>query len=162
MHFQRLATFILSAAILASLPILSGCAARSSGNDYTANETHQAYAVYYAEVTSVRQVNINSNSEGRQLAGGTIGAVTGGVIGSTIGHREGRTLATLGGALIGGAVGAGVGNMTAHQTGQEICVRYEDGKEEAIVQEGEDPSIYVGQRVRVLVASDGSCRVLPE
>lgn len=161
MPSQRLAALVLSAIMLASLPVLSGCAPRVGGSDFSVGETRQSNTIYHATVTSVHQVTINSNSDTRQGVGGVLGAVAGGVVGSTIGHGSGRTLATLGGALLGGALGVGVGGATAQQSGQEISVRYDNGSEESIVQ-GSDPVIYAGQRVRVLVNADGSRRVLPE
>lgn len=161
MHTSKWAVLAVCALMLIASPVLSGCAPRVGGNDYSVSDTRQSHTIYHATVTSVHQVSINSRSDNRQAIGGVLGAVAGGVIGNTIGGGSGRTLATVGGALLGGALGVGAGNATAQQTGQEITVKYDDGSEESIVQ-GMDPVIYNGQRVRVLVDVNGSRRVVPE
>ena len=161
MHTSRWTAFFAGVFMAFMLSVVSGCAPRVGGNDYSVGQTRSSQTIYHATVTSVHQVTINSSGNTRQLAGGAIGSVAGGVIGSTMGHGSGRTLATLGGALLGGLLGAGAGDATAHQTGQEITVKYDDGSEESIVQ-GMDPIVYTGQRVRVLVNANGTRRVVPE
>lgn len=161
MHFRKPAALCLAAAMMVALPTLPGCGPHLGGYDYNAGEARQANSAYHGTAVTVQEVNINSNSSSRQTAGGLIGAIAGGVIGSTIGSGSGRTLATVGGALLGGAAGVGAGDLASRQTGLQITVRYDNGSEEIIVQ-GKDPYIAPGQRVRVIVSSDGSRRVEPE
>jgi outer membrane lipoprotein SlyB len=141
--------------------MLPACSPSVGGYDYTTYDARQSYTVYHATATSVRTVTINNNNNSRQVAGGVIGAVTGGVIGSTMGRGPGNTLTTLGGALLGGAAGAGIGELSSKQVGLQITVQYENGSEEVIVQ-GKEPLIRAGERVRIIVGSDGTRRVEPE
>lgn len=161
MHVRKPAALVLAAVMMVTLPALSGCGPHLGGYDYNAGEARQSSSVYYATAVSVEEVNINSSSSNRQVAGGLIGAVAGGVLGSTIGSGSGQTLATLGGALLGGAAGAGAGDLVSRQTGLQITVRYDNGGEEVIVQ-GKDPYITPGQRVRIIVGANGTRRVVPQ
>ena len=160
MRFRSSPAFVLAAAILLALP-LSGCGPSLGGYDYNASEARKSYSVYRATVTDVREITLNSNSSSNQGVGALIGAVAGGVIGNTIGSGSGRQLATLGGALLGGATGAGAGHLASQQTGLQITGQTDSGREEVIVQ-GKNPPIMAGQRVRIVVGTNGSRRVEPE
>ncbi|MGN1038611.1 MAG: glycine zipper 2TM domain-containing protein [Mailhella sp.] len=160
MRFCFSPALALSVAILLALP-LSGCGPSLGGYDYNAGEARQAYSVYRATVTDVREITLNSSSSSNQGVGALIGAVAGGVIGNTIGGGSGRQLATVGGALLGGATGAGAGYLASQQTGLQITVQADNGSEEIIVQ-GKNPPIMAGQRVRIVVGANGSRRVEPE
>ena len=161
MHVRTPAALILTVIMATALPALPGCGPHLGGYDYNAGEARQANSIYYGTAVKVQEVNINSQSSGRQTVGALIGAVAGGVIGSTIGSGSGRTLATVGGALLGGAAGAGAGELTARQTGLQITVRYDKGDGEEVIVQGNDPYITPGQRVRVIVSPTGSRRVEP-
>lgn len=161
MAFCKTITRFVAAALILSLPLLSGCGKELGGYDYDESDARLASNCYMATAIAVDHVRINSESkQGNQALGATVGGVIGGVIGSTMGHHAGRTLATLGGAALGAALGAGAGELASHQTGLQITVQYDDGAEEVIVQ-GKNPPIYAGQRVKVYVSSSNERRVVP-
>jgi len=161
MKFNMHAAKAMAAAMIISLPLLSGCTKNLGGYDYDEADARQSSTAFPATAINVTRVKINSeNRQGNQTLGAAVGGVIGGVIGSTMGHHTGRTLATLGGAALGAAAGAGVGEVASHQTGLQITVQYDDGAEEVIVQ-GTDPAIYAGQRVTVIVSSNNERRVIP-
>ena len=162
MKWNMLAAKAMAAAMIISLPLLSGCGKNLGGYDYDESDARMSSTAYPATAINVSRVRINSeNRQGNQTMGAAIGGVIGGVIGSTMGHHAGRTLATLGGAALGAAAGAGAGELASHQTGLQITVQYDDGAQEVIVQ-GTDPAIYAGQRVTVIVSPDNERRVVPE
>ncbi|MFW6243806.1 MAG: hypothetical protein ACOC15_01560 [Desulfovibrionales bacterium] len=140
--------------LLLSLSLV-GCAASKSGKVYTRDQAREKQSVQYGTVLQVEEVLIEGSRSGLGVLGG---AIVGGVLGSTIGSGTGKTLAILGGAVAGGAVG-GVGEKAATQKdGLEITVELDNGELVSIVQEADRP-FAVGDRVRVLTASDGSARV---
>ena len=162
MKWNMLAAKAMAAAMIISLPLLSGCGKNLGGYDYDESDARMSSTAFPATAINVSRVRINSeNRQGNQTMGAAIGGVIGGVIGSTMGHHAGRTLATLGGAALGAAAGAGAGELASHQTGLQITVQYDDGAQEVIVQ-GTDPAIYAGQRVTVIVSPDNERRVVPE
>ena len=162
MTFTMHAAKAMAAAIIISLPLLSGCGKNLGGYDYDESDARMSATAYPATAINVTRVKINSeNREGNQTLGAAVGGVIGGVIGSTMGRHTGRTLATLGGAALGAAAGAGAGELASHQTGLQITVQYDDGAQEVIVQ-GTEPAIYAGQRVTVLVSPNDQRRVVPE
>ena len=161
MAFRNSISKFLAAALVMSLPVLTGCGKNLGGYDYDDSDARISSSFYMATAISVDKVRINSeNRQGNQGIGAAVGGVIGGVIGSTMGHHSGRTLATLGGAMLGAAAGAGAGELASHQTGLQITVQYDDGAEEVIVQ-GSNPPIYAGQRVKVIVSSTNERRVVP-
>ena len=162
MKWNMHAAKAMAAAMIISLPLLSGCGKNLGGYDYDESDARMSSTAFPATAINVSRVRINSeNRQGNQTMGAAIGGVIGGVIGSTMGHHAGRTLATLGGAALGAAAGAGAGEHASHQTGLQITVQYDDGAQEVIVQ-GTDPAIYAGQRVTVIVSPDNERRVVPE
>ena len=162
MKWNMHAAKAMAAAMIISLPLLSGCGKNLGGYDYDESDARMSSTAFPATAINVSRVRINSeNRQGNQTMGAAIGGVIGGVIGSTMGHHAGRTLATLGGAALGAAAGAGAGELASHQTGLQITVQYDDGAQEVIVQ-GTDPAIYAGQRVTVIVSPDNERRVVPE
>jgi len=111
--------------------------------------------IYYGTVLAVADVTIETPETG---SGSGIGAVVGGIVGSTVGSGRGRTLATTGGALAGAAVGSEAERDRARKPGVEVEVELDDGRLMVIVQEKDD-EYAVGDRIRVVQASDGSMRV---
>ena len=156
--YKHMALFL--AALLATVPVLGGCAPSVGGNDYAVSGAQGGYDVQYGTVQSVRMVKINNESDGKTAVGAVGGGVLGGVLGNMIGGGKGNTLATVigagAGALLGGAGSQAVGN----QTGVEVTVKLDSGRTMAVVQ-GADISFATGQRVRVMIGQ-GTTRVVPQ
>ncbi len=135
--------------------IAAGCASSRSGAVYSRDQVRKAQTVQMGTVEMVRQVKIEGT---KSVVGPLAGAAAGGVVGSTIGHGSGRTVATVLGALAGGAAGAAVEEAVTKKDGLEITVKLDSGETIAVVQEADIP-FAVGDRVRILTASDGTTRV---
>ncbi|MFZ0130935.1 MAG: glycine zipper 2TM domain-containing protein [Desulfobacterales bacterium] len=145
-------TVILVLAVLA----LIGCETTSQGGrTVTRDQAQRPMSVYSGTVLRVSDVQIQGNQTGVGAVGG---AVVGGIVGSTIGGGRGRTLATTGGALAGAAGGSAIEQRRATRPGLEIEVELDDGRIMVIVQERDDDFV-VGDRVRLISASDGTFRV---
>lgn len=136
---------------------LSGCVSSRSGQVYSRDQARSAVEVHYGVVEDVQEVII----EGTQSALGAIaGGVAGAVVGSTIGGGRGTRLATTAGALGGAGVGAVAEEKLTRKKALEIQVKLDEGRTMVIVQEA-DRLFQVGDRVRVLLGSDGVYRVRP-
>ena len=160
MFFCRPTALALCSILLFSFPVMTGCSSGTGGYDYRADQVQQAYSAHWGTVVSVQPVTIHGDSRGRQSLGGILGAVAGAALGSTIGGGTGSTLSAVGGGLLGGAAGAGAGALSSRETGLQITVHDDYGNEEIIVQ-GAKPAVQPGQRVRIIVGTDGSRRVEP-
>jgi outer membrane lipoprotein SlyB len=136
--------------------VMAGCDTTSQGSKtYTRGQAQTAMQVYYGTVLAVADVTIAGQESG---AGAVGGAVVGGIVGSTIGGGRGRRLATTGGALAGAAAGSAAERSASQKAGLEIEVELDDGRIMVIVQEKDD-EYAVGDRVRIVQASDGTMRV---
>ena len=136
--------------------VVAGCDTTSQGSKtYTRGQAQTSMQVYYGTVLSVADVTISREESGLGAVGG---AVVGGIVGSTIGSGRGRTLATTGGALAGAAAGSAAEKGTGKKAGLEVEVELDDGRLMVIVQEKDD-EYAVGDRVRIIQASDGTMRV---
>lgn len=135
----------------------SGCVSSRSGQVYNRDQVQKAVEVYYGVVEDVREVLIEGTKSG---LGAIAGGVAGGVVGSTIGGGRGTRLATTAGALGGAGLGAVAEEKLTRKKGLEIQVKLDDGRSMVIVQEA-DRMFQVGDRVRVLLGSDGVYRVRP-
>lgn len=160
MFFHRHTALALTAALLLSLPAMTGCSSNVGGYDYRADQAQQSYSVHQATVVSVQPVTIHGDTRDQQSLGGFLGSAVGMLVGSTIGGGSGHALGAAGGALIGGAAGVGAGTLTSRETGLQITLRDDYGNEEIVVQ-GAEPALQPGQRVRVVVGKDGTRRVTP-
>ena len=74
MHVRTPAALILTVIMATALPALPGCGPHLGGYDYNAGEARQANSIYYGTAVNVQEVNINSQSSGRQTVGALIGA----------------------------------------------------------------------------------------
>ncbi|NCC25266.1 MAG: glycine zipper 2TM domain-containing protein [Deltaproteobacteria bacterium] len=136
---------------------MAGCASSRSGEVYSRNQARQVNKVFYGTVLKVSHVQIEGTQSGIGMLGG---AIVGGILGSMIGQGHGSTLAAVGGAVGGAVVGSAGEEAITKKNGLEITVELDDGEILAIVQEA-DAEYFVGDKVRVLRASDGSARVRP-
>ena len=145
----------VGAVVLAAGLVLSGCPASMSGGSYTRDQARQAQDVQLGYVESVRQVNIEGTKSG---VGAVSGAALGGLAGSNIGGGRGQIAGAIGGAVLGGVAGAAIEEGVTRQPGLEITVRLDSGRMTAVTQAADEP-FYPGDRVRLLIGSDGVARV---
>lgn len=148
-------TTVTVAVVLAAGLVLSGCPASMSGGSYTRDQARQAQDVQLGYVESVRQVNIEGTKSG---VGAVSGAALGGLAGSNIGGGRGQIAGAIGGAVLGGVAGAAIEEGVTRQPGLEITVRLDSGRMTAVTQAADEP-FYPGDRVRLLIGSDGVARV---
>lgn len=152
---MRYITYTVLCLLAVSLLATTGCA-NISGNAYKADETRSAQTVQYGTVRSVRQVQVDGDTDG------TVGAVGGGVVGGVLGHLVGGGSGRTVGAVVGALAGAGLGyageKAVTTQTGLEIEVELDNGQILSVVQ-GADQVFSAGERVRVLRADNGRARV---
>ena len=146
--------------IIAALPVIafsSGCANTSQGSKtYTRSQAQQAMTSYSGTVLRVADVKIQTETSG--AVGAVAGAVMGGMVGSTIGGGGGKRVATTAGALGGAAAGSAAEQKLKTKAGVELEVELDDGRLMVIVQEKDD-QYRVGDRIRVIQATDGTLRV---
>lgn len=143
------------AVVLAASLVLSGCPASMSGGAYSRDQAREAQEVRLGYVESVRQVLIEGTKSG---VGAVSGAALGGVAGSTIGRGRGQVAGAIGGAVLGGLAGSAIEENATRQPGLEITVQLDNGRMVAVTQAADEP-FYPGDRVRVLIGSDGTTRV---
>ncbi|MER2601635.1 MAG: glycine zipper 2TM domain-containing protein [Candidatus Competibacter phosphatis] len=143
------------AVVLAAGLVLSGCPASMSGGAYSRDQAREAQEVRLGYVESVRQVLIEGTRSG---VGAVSGAALGGVAGSTIGRGRGQVAGAIGGAVLGGLAGSAIEENATRQPGLEITVQLDNGRMVAVTQAADEP-FYPGDRVRVLIGSDGTTRV---
>lgn len=148
------------ALILLVLAVLLPACASQTGRSYSASETRKAQSVKFGVVTQIRDAVIEDDPSGAGTLGG---AVAGGVIGSAFGGGSGRFYTTAAGAALGALAGTAAEKGLRTKEGQEIMVRLDDGQEMVVVQEvDKQEPLYVGDKVRVIYASNGSARVRPQ
>lgn len=141
--------------ILASLVWVAACAPSRSGQVYSRDQALQEMRVYYGTILEVRPVQIEGTQSG---VGAVAGGVTGGVLGSMVGGGRGQVVGAVVGALGGAAGGALAEEAVTKKNGAEITVEMDNGEIVSVVQEA-DADYRVGDRVRLLRASDGTSRV---
>ena len=149
----------LMAVCMAMPLLLSGCAPRVGGSDYSATGVRAVQTVLPGTVQSVRVVRIENDESVGTVVGTVGGAVVGGVLGSMIGGGRGQTLATVGGAVLGAGAGHAGSRALQAQDGFEITVRLDRGDTIAVTQ-GADMVFSPGQRVQV-ISGGGTARVTP-
>lgn len=138
--------------VVIPLLLLAGCASSLDGDTYNRNQVHQAANVQIATVVTVREVNIEGTRSG---IGASAGAVIGGVAGANSQHgRAGNAVLSVLGAVAGGALGAGAEQVATRSKGQEITIKYDDGRMVAVIQ-GNDERFQPGEQVRVLSGNGG-------
>lgn len=132
-------TFIL---IALGILLSSGC---SSAHSYNQTSVGQVEQVYRGTVASVRQIDIKDSG-----AGTVLGAVAGGLIGNQFGPKgSGEKTA---GTVIGALGGAYAGNQINQDSGQELIINLDDGREIRTVHRVDKNTPYsfrAGDRVRV-------------
>ncbi len=148
---------LLSAVILSSL--LTGCTSTESlsGSSYSRSAARQPQTVQYATIVGIKPVTIEgTDGSAGSMGGGLLGAA----VGSNIGGGNGRLVGAAAGAIVGAVAGSAVEHSATTRNGLEIVVRYENGAQQAIVQEQGNDVFAVGQQVQVFSGA-GTTRVRP-
>jgi len=125
------------------------CAQTTNTSDtYSRAEAGQAQVAKTGRITSVRNINIEGNSQ----SGKWLGAIAGGALGSTLGSgRTANTAGAIGGAAVGAAAGSHLEQKMGSRAGLEIMIKLDKGGSVSVVQElNKREAFNVGDRVRVL------------
>ena len=142
-----------------ALLMTSGCARQISSNVYSANSVGEVSSSLPGVIISARMVTVEDKE---YLEDNTLGLVGGGVggalVGSQFGKGRGNTLATIGGGVAGAVAGAYAEKALKTQNAMEYMVTLESGETKSVVQ-GVDPTFAAGQKVWVIVSSQGRSRV---
>jgi outer membrane lipoprotein SlyB len=135
--------------------VVAGCSSVPSPEVVPAFRMQHLEDVRFARIEAVRDVLIQPET----AAGPAAGAVVGAVAGSGIGGRRDAVIGATLGALAGAMVGKSIEQGTGARAGQELILRLEDGRVQAIVQPVGDERFQVGERVK-LIGSRGHWRVV--
>lgn len=112
----------ITAPIILSCLVLTGCARNMESDVYTSNAT--VGKVLEGKVISARTVTIKESDKLAQNQAGALGGgLAGGVAGSAIGAGSGNTAATIGGAIIGAIAGAFIEDTLSTSEGMQYIVR---------------------------------------
>lgn len=150
---------MIAVVALLLLPIVAGCAQRSSRDVYQASEVGRTTAASFGTVIDVRQVDITGENTG---TGALVGGVAGAGAGSYIGSGSGSVWGGLAGALIGAAAGAAAEQAMADRIGVEYTVVLETGVTLTVVQDVGEGEELLPTGARVMVQNSGGYqRVLP-
>ena len=129
-----------------SVVVLTGCAAGSSGSDYTRGQARQEQSVRTGVVESVREVKIEGTRSG---IGAAAGGIAGGIGGSTVTDGKLGAIAAVLGAVGGGLAGQAMEQGVTGRKGLEITVKLDNGSLVSVTQEA-DEEFKPGERVRIL------------
>lgn len=151
--------FILLAIMLTTMN-LTGCYNDFGSDEYSGNSAGQAQTVRSGTIIQTQKVVINDKSN--QGIGMLAGAAAGAILGSTIGGGStAHALGGVAGGVAGGAAGNAIGSAAGKQDGIRYIVKLNSGNALSIVQ-GTEPKLRVGQKVLVLIGSDGRDRVIAD
>ncbi|MDR0933545.1 MAG: hypothetical protein LBM56_00430 [Burkholderiaceae bacterium] len=137
--------FILLAAIL----LVSGCAQDINPDDYEVESVGAVSKAEPGEIVSARDVFVEGNTQGGELAGLAAGSVAGSELGQ--GTRA-NALGAIGGAIIGDIVGKEIEAKASSQKGIEYVIRKDNGEMVTLTQ-GTEPAFSPGDRVLILYDS---------
>ena len=156
---------IIATALLALPLLLTSCAPKLGGKDYSMNEVGTNSVTLRGSIIALEVVNLNAKQPNEPGIGAAVGAVTGAVTGNVVSNHGAFT--TLAGGLLGGAAGHFAEQALTNQEGFNYTVQLDNGQIQNIVQ-GAEPRLSVGQRVLVVVNDRGSrgqgprTRVVPD
>ena len=146
--------------LAAAMPVLSGCQAKNSQNQYDYSEVGKSSVAEFATVVAVREVAVTAKNTG---TGALAGGVAGGVAGNAVGNNGyGQVVGLVGGAVVGAVAGSIAEQAISDYKALEYTVIKEDGTTVTTVQntKPDEPVFKAGDRV--LVQTSGSYqRVLP-
>lgn len=149
---------IVSLITLSSL--FASCARTISSDIYSADHIGETSRTYSGVIISARVVTVQDKERLQENGLGIIGGGLGGAFaGSYLGKGTGNTLATVGGALAGATAGAFAEKALKTQNGIEYIITLDNGESVTVVQ-GPEPRLSEGQRVHVMVSTQGRSRVV--
>ena len=134
-------TQLVSAAILATATLMSGCASTDSR---PAASYNAPVSVTYGVIDNIEIIHSANDQIG---AGTVIGGIVGGVLGHQVGGGTGKDVATVAGAVGGAVVGHQIEKQNSQQDAYRIQVRLERGGYQTVTQGITD--LRVGDRVRI-------------
>ena len=156
---------IIAAGLLALPLLLTSCAPKLGGKDYSMTEVGTNSTTLRGSVIAIEVVNLNAKQPNEPGVGALAGGVLGGVGGNVISNHGPFT--TVAGALLGAAAGHFAEQGLTNQEGFNYTVQLDNGQVQNVVQ-GAEPKLSVGQRVLLVVNDRGSrgqgprTRVVPD
>lgn len=148
------------AAVLTAGLIVSGCAPRISGDEYSVRGVGEVSQTEIGTIVSARPVVVSSSDPSKLGTGSVIGGATGAVLGSQVGQGHTPYIAGAVGALGGAAIGHLAEHKLQETDAVEYTVRLDNGKNVTIAQ-GTEPKMSAGQRVKVIYSNRDRSRVVP-
>jgi outer membrane lipoprotein SlyB len=145
------ATRTLTAAVLATSALLTGCASTQSDPYAQNNGYNTGYNNVSMGYGTIESIQVSQGANRTSGAGAILGGVVGALAGNQVGSGSGRTAATVAGGVAGAAVGNSV-ERNRQGGGQELYqvnVRMDNGEYRTVTQD----SVYdlrVGNRVRIV------------
>lgn len=155
-HIKKIISLTLAAVLL------SACAREISPDVYTADSVGDVSCTYAGTICNARFVKVEEfeKMENHEI-GAVAGGIAGGIAGANVGKGTGQVAAITGGALAGLVGGAYLEKKLRSQKGIEYVVQLDNGDLVTVVQ-GQCPALGVGQRVFVMVSTEGRSRVVPQ
>jgi outer membrane lipoprotein SlyB len=159
-NFTKILIQTLSILMITTLS-LTGCASEISPDSYSDSHVGETSTTYMGTIVSVRHVKVGASDKAEGSgAGVATGALAGGAIGSNIGGGRGNGTALVAGALLGAFAGAAAEKKLKNQQGIEYVIKLETGELKTVVQGPQSP-LMSGQRVLLMVSTQGRSRVVP-
>ena len=156
---NRLQTAVIGHGVVIGALLLGGCASSLSSNSFPRGSARTTFDVYYGEVLSTRDVEIEGEA---RFFGSFGGAVIGGAIGrgNSRWYSGSRRIQSAVGAVGGAIAGDAIERAITREYGLEIIVLLDHNETIAVVQ-AKDVEFAPGERVQVLFGPNGSSRVQP-
>ncbi len=156
---------IFAVAMLALPLMLTSCAPKLGGSDYSIADVGANSTSLRGSITNIRVVNLVATDANKPGVGALAGGVAGGVTGHVV--SNGGPFTTMAGGLLGAAAGHFAEQALTNQEGFEYTVLLDNGEVKTIAQ-GAEPRMAVGQRVIVVLNNKGTMgqqarsRVVPD
>ena len=141
----------ISLAMILSIFILSGCGSGA----YSRAQVGQIEQIYTATVKRTRIVELQDEGSGKLF-----GAILGAIAGHQLGKGKGKTAATIGGTVAGGLAG----NELNKALGQEVHLKFDDGRNVSTIIEINDNHPYsykTDDLVNVYMRNGKVTKILP-
>lgn len=142
-------------AILSSLLLLAGCAAKPGQNVYKEGELGVSRAIEYGTIVGVSEVEVEPKNTGiGTLAGAGVGAGAG----SYVGGGSGNAWATAGAAVAGAVIGTIAERELNRTTGYKYTIRMQNGETKSIVERTDEGNqvFAKGQKVSIEYCDGGN------
>ena len=139
--------------------MLNGCARNISSNTYSDSHVGESSETLSGRIISVRNVMVGPEELGNSQAGAALGGIAGGIAGYQFGGGRGQVATTGLGAIAGALAGAYAEKELKTQEGLEYIVELNNGEMRTVVQ-GNDVKFRPGQRVYLIVSTNGRSRII--